>query len=407
MPAPDNRASRTQTGHKAFNSETRATQMRIAIVWNAPSRLVDISLRHDLYVRGFEALGHEVITVCTSVTAEAYPCHVHTVATSADLAEPDLWRRLRCDVAVMITWHGMADILAAMRAAGTKTVAIADSDGQVSMRVHPRATWLGMIANQPRWDLKARASKAWLQHYLLHSRAQDRNKLESTLYSDALVFCTVPAAAHFKRFLDYCGQGTLASRLRVVPYLVDEKFCQQAVPAEKPNRILGVARWDSPQKDARLMAEAIRIYLEQGGRSEFALIGPGGESWFSALAGRFPLVRYLGVQPPVKVASLLADSRAIAFSSRWESGPIAAFEALAVGSTVIGAPIPNLIDLCAGGRFGSASPTRRPADLAQAIHQEMNAWGSGQRGPRAIAEHWRAKLHPTVVCRQLLATIGS
>ena len=50
------------------------------------------------------------------------------------------------------------------------------------------------------------------------------------------------------------------------------------------------------------MAEAIRIYLEQGGRSEFALVGPGGESWFSTLAARFPLVRYFGVQPPVKVA---------------------------------------------------------------------------------------------------------
>src|SRR5438094_4775432 len=115
---------------------------RIALVWNAAARLTDISFRHELYVRGFEALGHQAITVCTRESAEGYACPVHAVAKAADLAEPNLWLRLGCNIAVMVTWHRMADALAAMRAAGTRTVALADSDGQVSMRVHPRATWL-------------------------------------------------------------------------------------------------------------------------------------------------------------------------------------------------------------------------------------------------------------------------
>src|SRR5207302_4946457 len=97
--------------------------------WQAAARLSDISFRHDLYVRGFEALGHQAIIVCPQESAEGYPGRVHTIASAAELAEPDLWRQLDCNVAVIITWHGMTDVLAAMRAAGTRTVALADSDG--------------------------------------------------------------------------------------------------------------------------------------------------------------------------------------------------------------------------------------------------------------------------------------
>src|SRR5207302_4850916 len=116
---------------------------------------------------------------------------------------PNLWRRLGCNVAIIIAWHGMVDILAAMRAAGTRTVALADSDGQVSMRVHPRATWLGMIAQQPRWDLKVRASKSWLQQYLFNSRDEDLKKVESTRHSDIVVLGTQQAADHFQQLLRY------------------------------------------------------------------------------------------------------------------------------------------------------------------------------------------------------------
>ena len=136
------------------------------------------------------------------------------------------------------------------------------------------------------------------------------------------------------------------------------------------------------------------------------LIGRGGEPWFSGLESRFPQVRYIGVRPPAVVASILAESRSILFSSRWESGPIAAWEALAVGCSVIGTPIPNLIDICAGGQFGRTCSTRRPADLARAIHDEMADLDTGLRQPHAIAEHWRAKVHPTAVCRKILDALA-
>jgi glycosyltransferase involved in cell wall biosynthesis len=376
--------------------------MRIALVWNADARLVDITVRHELFVRGFEALGHEVVTACTPRAAEGYAYPVHAVAERGDFADPALWRHLGADVAVMITWHMMTDVLAAIRSAGTRTIAIADSDGQVSTRVHPRATWQGMIATQPRWDLKVRATRHWLQRCLLHGRREDLDKIESTRHSDLVVFGTERARDNFRRILTHYRQHRLARRLTVAPYPVNEAFCGGPIPTRKRNRIVAIARWDSPQKDAGMMAAALRLFLAQKTATEIVLVGRGGEEWFRELARRFPQVRYLGVQSPEKIADILAESRSIVFASRWESGPIAAWEALALGSTVIGAPIPNLACLAADGRFGRVSATRRPADLARAIRDEMRAWEDGRRDSVAIASHWRARLRPAAVCRTLL-----
>ena len=381
--------------------------MRIALVWNAEARLVDITVRHELFVRGFEALGHEVLTVCTAQAAEGYDYAVHLVGDRSDLADPALWQRLRADVAVMITWHRMADVLAAIQSAGTCTIALADSDGQVSMRVHPWATWSEMMASRPRWDLKLRGTKYWLQLCLLQGRREDRDKIESTRYSDAVVFGTDRARDNFGASLSHYGQDQLAARLAVAPYPVNELFCEAPLPLRKRNCMVAIARWDSPQKDADLMAAALRLFFENGARTEMLLIGRGGEDRFDELLRRFPQVRYLGRQGPEAIAGLLADSRSLVLSSRWESGPIAAWEMLALGGTVIGPPIPNLVSIADGGRFGRVSRTRKPAHLAAAMRCEMEAWDCEERDPQAIAAEWRPRLHPTQVCRSYLDCVSN
>jgi hypothetical protein len=380
--------------------------MKLALVWAAEARLVDITVRHELFVRGFEALGHDVITVCTQQAAEGYPYPVETAAL-ADLTDPALWHRLRADVAVIVTWHMRTDVLAAIRSAGTRTIAIADSDGQVSLRVHPRATWRLMLAVQPRWDLKVRATKHWLQRLLRDSRREDLERIESTRQSDAVIFGTDPARENFRSILAHYGEVDLAARLGVAPYPVNEVFCEGPVPAQKRDRLVAVARWDCPQKDAALMAAALRHFCEQRASTEVLLIGRGGEPWFAGLTSRFPQARYLGVQAPSAIAALVAESRSIVFSSRWESGPIAAWETLALGGTVIGPPIPNFVSFAAGDQFGGVSPTRKPVDLAAAMRAEMQAWDEGRRNPLQAAAHWRERLRPAAVCDRLLKALPS
>jgi glycosyltransferase involved in cell wall biosynthesis len=380
--------------------------MRIALVWTQDLRLVDITVRQELYVRGFEALGHEVTTVCSCQAAEGFPYRVDAIETPSALADPCFWRGKSYDVAVMICWHRMADILSAIRAAGIRTIALADSDGRVSIRAHPRARWEAMVLYQPRWDLKLRATKHWLQLYLFRSRRLDGPILESAQESDVLVFGTGQARVQFRHLLNYYGRGDLDRKVAIAPYPVHERFCTRPIRAAKKDQIVAIGRWDDPQKDAGLLARALRLFLKQNGHTQVLILGRGGATWFGPLARRFSQVRYLGVQSPETVENVLAESRAIVFSSRWESGPIAAWEALALGCTVIGTSIPNLRSICAAEQFGRVSPSRRPSDLAGAIGREMAAWESGRRNPEAIAHGWQARLHPKAVCATLLEALA-
>ncbi|MGH7754272.1 MAG: hypothetical protein ACREN5_15815, partial [Gemmatimonadales bacterium] len=104
----------------------------IALVWNAPVRLVDITTRYEHYVEGLRDLGYDALTVCPAGTEAGYPYPVHTFTDEREVMDPGFWRSLGCGAVAVITWHRMTNILHAIRAAGIRVLAIADSDGQMS-----------------------------------------------------------------------------------------------------------------------------------------------------------------------------------------------------------------------------------------------------------------------------------
>ena len=184
---------------------------------------------------------------------------------------------------------------------------------------------------------------------------------------------------------------------------MDECYLSGEVPATRERRLVAVGRWDDPQKDAALLAATVRRVLAADPDIGFDLIGPGGEAAFAALWRRQPRVRYLGPQPPEVVAELLRRSRSLLLSSRWESGPIVANEALSLGCTLVGpVRVPTFEAYCAGGRYGTACRSGSPQALAAAVLDEMRAWDDGRRDPAAIAATWRPRFDPRTVCEQLL-----
>jgi glycosyltransferase involved in cell wall biosynthesis len=381
--------------------------MRIALVWNAPARLRDISLRLELYAHGFEALGHEAVTVCSRAAAEGYTCPTIPCDDERALAREEFWRGVGADVALVITWHRMGDVLAALREAGARTINIPDSDGCVGVRAHFWETLERTIRYRPGWLAKANCFRYWVQRYLLGDARYTREVLESTRQSGKVLFAGRHARAAFRRFLDSCGEGRLDNEVRVMPlYPVAERFCELSVPTVRAHRVVAVGRWDDPQKDAGLLAASVECYLSRGGQAEFVVVGRGGEGRFDSLGRRFAQVRYVGPQPQERVAELLRESRFVLFSSRWEGFPHTVNEALALGCTVVGTPIASLLSVCEDGRFGRVSPSRRPSDLADAIRLEMAAWQAGERAAEAIAAHWRAQLRPEAVCARLLREIA-
>ena len=192
-------------------------------------------------------------------------------------------------------------------------------------------------------------------------------------------------------------------RIAVIPYPVDECYLHGEAPAVRERRLVAVGRWDDPQKDAPLLAATIRRVLAADPEVAFDLVGPGGERPFGDLCRRRPRVVYHGAQPPEVVAGLLRRGRSLLLSSRWESGPIVANEALCVGCTLVGpARVPSFEAFCRGGRYGTVSRGGSAQALAAAVLDEMRAWDDGKREAAVIAATWRPRFDPRTVCRQLL-----
>ncbi len=382
--------------------------LKIAVVWNHRSRLLDCSFRFEQYVAGFRALGHEPVVVCDFDSAAGFDGPLE-VADSADrFRQEGFWRSVAADVAVIVTWHRMSEVLRAIRAAGTRVVAIADTDGLLGVRTSPWKTLEQRIVYRDGFAAKAKLAARWALRYLAavaRVSADDREHLASTRSSNAVVMGSGQAAANFRAYLARHGQGSLGGRVHIVPFTVGETFLACPVPETKAPRVVAIGRWSDPQKDAGRLAAALERFLDRRPERddlEIVLLGEGGERWFAPLARAWPAVYYAGVRRQAEVARTLAAARAIVFASRWEGSPHSALEALAVGATLVGPALPSLASWCDGGRFGTVTPSRRAGALARALEREMAAWDDGRRRAGEISRCWRERLAPEAVCGELL-----
>jgi glycosyltransferase involved in cell wall biosynthesis len=377
--------------------------MRVGLIWAAPAPLTRITVRYERYLRGFRALGHDPVTVCFAAAAEGYAEPVAVAPGEAALRDPEFYRPLRLDAAAVITWLGLPEVVGALKRVCPWVVSVADSDGQVSARVHPRATLARCVLQHRGWLTRASAANYWLRRYLFGAGRLERDLLDSAERADLVAINSPQARGHLTAFFRHHGRPELAARVAVVPYPVDECYLSGEVSAARERRVVAVGRWDDPQKDAPLLAAAVERVRAADPAVGFDLIGPGGDDAFDRLCRRHPRVVYHGRLAPAAVAALLRNARSLLLSSRWESGPIVANEALSLGCTLIGpAEIPTLREFCEGGRYGTACRVRSATSLAAAALAEVRAWDDGRRDPLAVAAAWRPRFDPQAVCRQLL-----
>lgn len=379
--------------------------MKVAIAWNWPSRLLDCSFRFEQYAAGLAALGHQPVFVCTAEAAAGFPGEFHLCRTREEMKEERFWREVGAGAVLIVTWHRMAEELRAIRGAGSRAVAISDSDGRAGARLFWRWNLERQILYQPPGQARRRFLKDWLKLQikmrLVRSFPEDEQAVASTRESDVVALGHRGGVANFRRFLESMGAGELGAKLREVPFTIGASFLACPIP-EKENRIAAIGRWDDPQKNAPLMAAALRLFVERNRETQVDLFGKGGEEAFAGLEKDFgPRLRYHGTQPQEVVAETLSRARSIVFSSRWEGCPHAAIETLALGGTLVGTRMPSLGSWTAAG-YGRTAPPKAQA-LARAIAEEMKAWEEGSRDSQKIAATWRAKVSPEAVCAALLA----
>lgn len=380
--------------------------MRVAIAWNWPSRLLDCSFRFEQYARGLRSLGHQPVFVCTPEAAEGFPGDFHFCDTRERMKDPSFWREVGAGAVLIVTWHRMAEELRAIREAGSRAVAISDSDGRAGSKLFWRWNLERQILYQPTAAAKLRFLRGWLdlqaRQRLFRSFPEDRQSVDSTRESDVVALGHRVGVDNFRSFLASMGAAELGARLRVVPFTIGDSFLTCPLPPEKENRIVAIGRWDDPQKNAPLLAETLRRFFRRRPETRVDIFGQGGQPFFAAFEKEFPQLACHGVKPQEIVAETLSRARAIVFSSRWEGCPHAAIETLALGGTLVGTRMPSLESWTENEKYGRVAAPR-PAALAAALEAEMRSWDNGERDPHAISETWRDRVRPEAVCAALLA----
>lgn len=379
--------------------------MKIAMYWNNVYPLAATTVRHDLYALEFERLGHDVVTACLTVASAGVPGHVVTFDDPDEPRHPAFWQRVQPDLLVVVTWLTMYDELASVRQAGARVVAIADSDGQVGFGTHRRHVLYRSVMQHARALDRVAAAKFFGQR-LLNRAAESARIVRSVEASDSVLVNTSVAAENVHRFLREEGRHDLIPRVGVCPYPVDARFTDGPVEVQKSAKMVAVGRWDSMQKDGPLLRDALAAYYQGGGTAEAHLFGTGAEL-FRGLAERCPQVKCRGVAAVDAIAAAMRESRILLLTSRWESGPIVAFEALCQGCTLVSTDIPNMRELASEGAFGTIASRRSPLAFADAILTETARWQTGDRDPRAIAAHWRPVFSAEGACRCVLGSLAA
>lgn len=103
-----------------------------------------------------------------------------------------------------MTWDRMTDILHALRTAGLKAVAIADSDGRASIRHARWDTLERSLAGQAVWTGKLSAARHWLRRYLfyLFAAADDHQLLiDNTAASHVITFAGEGCRGEFRQLV--------------------------------------------------------------------------------------------------------------------------------------------------------------------------------------------------------------
>ncbi|MCX6971992.1 MAG: glycosyltransferase family 4 protein [Verrucomicrobia bacterium] len=374
--------------------------MRVGIVLPKAFRRYSIDL--DGYAAEIAASGHEPVVICPANEHPDFPFEL-VVYRGDEAARSEFWRSLSLDRVICMTWFGYPEVFRAIRTAGVRIINRADSDGLVSTRVFPSEAWLRLVHPfRGPLDFLKRA-RHFLNWYFSYWRQHDAGILEVLSLSDRVVVETELFRKNFEKFLRYHHREDLLARFSVVPHSVPDCFLAGPVPIARPKTIFCSGRWDDDQKNAPLLEACIRRVLRVRPDVGFVIAGFGVPEAFPRLVGFEPKVRLAGLLERESLPSELSACRFLLSSSRWESHPIGALEALCCGCSVVATPVPGFREIVGDGRFGCLAGSHSASSLAGAVIAELDCWDSGKRNPLEIASHWREEVNNKVVVRQLLS----
>lgn len=378
--------------------------MNVAIVipieWHAAAFTVD----PRLLVLGFAELGHGAKIVCP--TNSTFPPNSSVLAVEASrLGDDDFWHEQAFDLIVVFTWlHSHHAIVASAARSRAFVVSKGDTHGRVGVRADPAATLRLAYHATPGLDARLRNTWFWAKKFVYLDRDQAKPILANLEGADATIVETEQAREGIVRFLRRSGASHLAAKVHVVPNPVASRFLSQEVAGSSKERLVyAVGRWDAHEKNRPLLASVLRRYLAGDTATRAVVVGSSGENVHHPI--KHSRIEYVGRLDQGSLADLAAKARICLVTSRWESFHLGAHEALAMGATVVGTPIPVIHDMTMHGAYGHVARTHRKQDVVAALTAEMRVWDEERRDPGTIAMYWRKELAPKSIAARLVGLV--
>ena len=379
--------------------------MRAAIVipieWHADRFTTDPRLLVD----GLEAVGCNARIVC--VSGSRYPSGVPVEEISRTTMEnPTWWRERKFTFALVFTWvHSFGAVVRAIAESGTFVIAKGDTDGLHGARAHPHRTLRSAIQMSENRVAAARNASFWLRRLALESEHTRHAEpfLTNLRSANATVIETAIGRQNLLDFLASTNASDLAPKIHVVPNPVAHAFTHASLENGKERLIYAAGRWEAPTKNARLLGRVLGRYLAQDPEARAVIAGTGADQFAGMAAAQ--QITSIGHVDRETLAANAARARICLITSQRESFHIAGHEALAVGATIVGTPIPVVESMTQRGRYGTMAASHGVRSVLAALQTEMSAWDDNQRVGQEIAMSWRAKLEPSTVASQLVELV--
>ena len=374
--------------------------MKIAVLLAAP--WIPGSVDMTEYLEQLRRLGHEPLMICRDFSNGPAGYRVES-GDQQTLESPEFYKPLKLDGVIAFTWFNSSEIIRAIKQAGVNVLIRGDTDGLFSIRQFPAHHV--RVRMSAAWGLVSKAAgiKHLLQRLCYQYRIEDLARLGSLEATDVAVVETHEAAKNVRRFLKMQKRDDLSEKVKVIPHFVADEFLNAPLRTQRADMVVAIGRWEDPQKNAPMLTRAIEMHLEHWPATEFNIIGgERGRAEFADLTNRHSQVKYVGPLDAAGVRGYLSNARVLLSASRWEGSPVVGNEALAMGVSVVGTPIPAFVDICNRGEFGTVAKNHSARALAGALATEMHAWEAGRRNPNATAEFWRPMLSSEVVVGELV-----
>lgn len=364
-----------------------------------------------LLCRGFQMLGIESRAVMPGDRQLGDEADLIRTAFS-NLESADWWREQHLDGVVLYAWGSpqFRKVAAAIRSAGIFLVLNQDNGGLVS----PRAGYRDWLHEQ--WILagQGRGARAWLRFLALAARGLSAGLLltdplrAAHLKEGHLIACVSPKAAeHYRKLCGIYGGADLAGRVTVIPHAVEPHFQYSDKP--KCRQVVCVGRWqDVVQKRPWLLMGVIGSLVATDERVVVVIVGtvtPELEAWQRGLAtDQRDRVQLRGRVDREGLAVILQESQVFYSPSAYESFGIAAAEALCSGCSVVAGRSNSMagFEWFVSENSGLLAVADDAKGHVQALKDELESWGRGQRNPKDISDIWCDRLHAERVAARVL-----